>query len=59
MDGALQVSAHAWGQNVSMGGKTVYGTLWYGEKLPLDGVAIEWTYMYPDARNAHDMNWWF
>ena len=37
-------------------GKTVYGTLWFGKKLPLDGVAVEWTYMYPDLVGAHDMN---
>ena len=29
------------------------------QALPLDGVAVEWSYMFDDTANAHDMNWWF
>jgi hypothetical protein len=59
VNGAVRLSAHAVGNNASMAAKPVYGTLWLGEKLPLDGVAVEWSYMFDDTANAHDMNWWF
>ena len=58
VDGALRLSSDAWGLNSSVTGPK-YGTLWFGQKLPLDGVAVEWTYSFPDVLNAHDMNWWF
>ena len=57
VDGMLEFAADAWPQNASA--QYVYGTLWFDAKLPLDGIVVEWSFMYRDALAAHDMNWWF
>lgn len=57
--GLLRLSVRTDTRGASAGGAAVYGTMWLRQRLPLDGVAVEWTFMFPEPANAHDMNWWF